>query len=886
MRGFAVRAVPNIVVFLSGLAIMVLELVASKLVAKHIGMSLETWTTVIGVILAGMSLGNYFGGRLSDLREPIKSLPYLMGGSALLCLSVLATNDLFGGSSLIAELPYAVRIVLTIALVFFPPACVLGTIQPTVARWAVQLSTKSGSAFGNLGAWGTIGNILGTFLTGYVLLSKFGVRSIVLASVAVLGATAVVIFLVTRAVRSGDETEARTSNWRIVEDKPQPLGPWLDRAMPNFFVFSSGLSIMMIELVGGRLISRAAGTSIYTWTSLIGVILAGVSLGNYIGGFLADRFDPAKLLPHLFLVASALAAILLKSQELLALHDKGTLLGDMELPTRIFVCVFAVFFAPACALGTISPAAAKLALERANRAGVALGNVYAWGAIGSIAGTFLTGFVLISLLGTKVVLCVVAGLLALISVCMATSGLFHAIWAGIMMAVAIALVAPDSPRFEWASRMGQLIKIRDQIPEGEYLVESNYYAIKVYPEETDRYDGSVSRTLVLDNLIHGYVVENNPRKLKYDYELIYSSVIERAGAVPAPANLSMEDETPNAGKSLSTLFLGGGSYTYQRYIGACYPHSSVLVAEIDPAVTRANHKALYLPDEATRTRWGEKQTVPTESTLETRWGDARHTIDQLLKHEKPQFDFIFGDAFNDFSVPWHLTTLEFNQKIKQMLAPGGVYMINIIDNFKYSGFLGAYVQTARKTFGGVAVFCTAEGGTPSDNRETFVIAMSAQPLDLADLGSRAAERRFEGTMLTDEQIEEAIRRSRFDDPWYRRRYLTKEQEAEVTDEETKTWELKRQRLNDELDRLTREAKSSKQEDQHHIAEAQRRLREHSATRRRQIENAMREHAKRPDVLAREQLARMEADLRALPELILTDDFAPVENLLAPVARDR
>ena len=79
MRGFAERAVPNLVVFLSGLAIMVLELVASRLVAKHVGSSLETWTTVIAVILAGMSLGNYWGGRLSDRRAPLATLPYLFG---------------------------------------------------------------------------------------------------------------------------------------------------------------------------------------------------------------------------------------------------------------------------------------------------------------------------------------------------------------------------------------------------------------------------------------------------------------------------------------------------------------------------------------------------------------------------------------------------------------------------------------------------------------------------------------------------------------------------------------------------------------------------------------------------------------------------------------
>jgi hypothetical protein len=124
-----------------------------------------------------------------------------------------------------------------------------------------------------------------------------------------------------------------------------------------------------------------------------------------------------------------------------------------------------------------------------------------------------------------------------------------------------------------------------------------------------------------------------------------------------------------------------------------------------------------------------------------------------------EFDFIFGDAFNDFSVPWHLTTHEFNHKIKQLLAPNGVYMINIIDNYVHSKFLGAFVQTARETFGGVEVFCTQEGGEPSETRETFVIAMSHEPIDFSEIGSRPGERPLEGSLLTPQQVEVALERS-------------------------------------------------------------------------------------------------------------------------------
>jgi MFS family permease len=758
MRGFAGRALPNVVVFLSGLAIMVLELVAARLVAKYIGSSLETWTTVIAVILAGMSLGNYWGGRLSDQRNPIATLPYLLAGAALLCLSVLVTNEFVGGLELISREPRFVGIVTTITLIFLPPACVLGTIQPMVARWAIEQSTRTGAAFGNLGAWNTLGNILGTFLTGFVLLSSFGVRSIIVTSSAILGATAVGCWLIAR-LWSVESSEPPRPLMGVA--KPEKVAgesqAWV-QLLPNAFVFVTGLSIMMVELVGSRLISRATGTSIYTWTSLIGIVLAGISAGNHIGGRLADRFNPSRTLPNLFLLASMFCALLLMADTLLEGPSVGTDIVNWLLkwlpasvrtsdrvapwlmPAGIFASVFVVFFAPTLALGTISPVAAKLALERAQRAGAALGNVYAWGAIGSIVGSFLTGFLLISLLGTKALICVIAGLLALISVAMPTSGLGHAVWAGMLMATAISVTAPD--RWQWAVRTGEFLKVREHTNEDETHADSNYYHLKVQPSR--EHEGA--QELVLDNLIHGYVLPGRPRDLRYDYELIYASIMERAGAFPSPVDSSEPDLPPDAGKPLRTLFIGGGSYTYPRYIEACHPGSTIVVAEIDPAVTRMAHRALFLPE---------------TTTIKTRWGDARATIDRMIRENaeaeaagqsRPnEFDFVFGDAFNDFSVPWHLTTLEFNAKIDKLLAPNGVYMINIIDNYRYAKFLGAYVRTAREAFTDVDVFCTARGG-PGKTRETFVIAMSNKPIDYSNLGAEPGEREFEGSVLTESEL--------------------------------------------------------------------------------------------------------------------------------------
>ncbi len=213
--------------------------------------------------------------------------------------------------------------------------------------------------------------------------------------------------------------------------------------------------------------------------------------------------------------------------------------------------------------------------------------------------------------------------------------------------------------------------------------------------------------------------------------------------------------------TLTTLFLGGGAYCFQRHMQYAYPGTAVDVAEIDPSVTRANFKATGLPE---------------NTKINTYWGDARQFVD--LHQDTKKYDLVFGDAFNDFSVPWHLTTREFNEKIKKMLTPNGVYMINIIDAYesdaeakrkadkeiddddvtepaqrkaiqnraleaahRYGGFVGAWTRTARETFDHVYIFGTDE--VPGlGSRETFVVVASNLPLDLADLGGRPDDPHF------------------------------------------------------------------------------------------------------------------------------------------------
>jgi len=134
---------------------------------------------------------------------------------------------------------------------------------------------------------------------------------------------------------------------------------------------------MVIELVAGRIIARFLGSSLYTWTSIIGVVLAGITIGNYVGGRLADRFRTVKVLTLMFAACAAACLVIIGLNTLVG---SWTWLWQLNWPTRILLHVTVVFLLPAAFLGTISPVVAKMALEKGLPTGRTVGDIYAWGA--------------------------------------------------------------------------------------------------------------------------------------------------------------------------------------------------------------------------------------------------------------------------------------------------------------------------------------------------------------------------------------------------------------------------------------------------------------------------------------------------------------------------
>ncbi len=833
MNGFFGRILPYLLAFFSSFCIMILELVAGRLVANHVGASLTVWTSVIGIMLGGICLGNVLGGRLADRVDPSRAVGPLYALGAFLTLSCLWVNTWVGMIPGInsPNFPWTARTVVVVILDFLVPATVLGMIGPVVAKMAVERAKRSGSAIGDIYFLGAVGSICGTFLAGYFLMYYAHISTIVTlvaASLALLAALmlhdnipGLLIGLAAAGCLGAGSTPAVESMvpvvWKLgsipinavvlaghllatllalialarlwaARSAEAPMDAGYELAMGEDSIprpgladlallsFVASLAFMALEMVAGRMVSRHLGSSLYGWTSIIGVLLGGLSFGNFLGGKFADHIRHESQASWLFLVASVLTigVLFLETPKYVGEKwlgsDKSVLslaitmthvpfLPDVPMtwPYRVLFVVTAVFFLPSLAMGTFSPVVAKLAIDRlrrSKRTGQAIGQVYAWGMVGSILGTFLAGFFLIDVLGTKGVLLALATLLAFAAT--ALGSVWHAAWAGIPLGLCVIAFVP----LPFLEKQGRNWGIRETAGDDVvYTDESNYYYIKVTNEPEAEGE---KRTLVLDNLIHGYFILNHPERLDYDYEHIYAMVAHRVAEAKAKAaGKSNASQAP-----LKTLFLGGGAYTFQRYMQHKYPETEVDVAEIDRAVTNANFAATGLR---------------RDTTIKTHFGDARQFVERNQKTQK-NYDLVFGDAFNDFSVPWHLTTREFNEKLARMMSPEGVYMINIIDAYesdehaqskaertakkkkvtseagkkailkaelreshRFGGFLAAWVRTAKLTFPYIYTFGTDE--VPGSGlRETFVVVASKTDLKLDDekyrLGSRDDDPQF------------------------------------------------------------------------------------------------------------------------------------------------
>ena len=486
-----------------------------------------------------------------------------------------------------------------------------------------------------------------------------------------------------RVTTTRERTKRRRlpSHQRPHEASPPASGATLwERLSLKLLVFCAGGVLMGLEIAGSRVLAPHFGSSVFVWGSLISVFLIALSLGYYFGGLIADRHPSRVLLDYVFVVTSLwIFGIAVLAHGLCELLVKA---GATEQAGPLAASLL-LFLPPSVGLGMVSPLAIRLATQSVRSVGRISGTLYAISTIGSVAGTLLTTFVLIPMVGISAILKGLAFLLLAASLLK-----FVPPWTrkrGVtahhgLSAVAVAcLFVPPSPGIALG-------------PQYEVVAEV---------------DTPYHRVSVIDH--NSY----NCREMRFDQYYAESAVVK---SPPYPGACSYTNyfhlaflAHPDIERS---LFIGAGGGVGPR---AFQMHNSAMeidVVDVDPKVLELSRKYFYLEDTP------KIRTIAADGRMFVR--DAKHP-----------YDCVVLDAFTAGArIPPHLATREFVQICHDKMSDDGVFVINIISavDGPISPIFHSMYRTLESVFPNTYVFAKDyrdRGKTNSTN--IILLATKAKP---------------------------------------------------------------------------------------------------------------------------------------------------------------
>lgn len=512
--------------------------------------------------------------------------------------------------------------------------------------------------------------------------------------------------------------------------------------MLDAIMFLSGAMVMVLEMVGARLLAPHLGTSVIVWTSLIGVVLASLSAGYWLGGRLADRTLSRRTLSRILAGAalSVLAVALTHGRVV------GWVAGGLDsLYLAAVVAAVLLFAVPGMLCGMVSPYVVRLALSDMDTSGAVVGRLYAVSTAGSILGTFLGGMVLVSWFGSTLILHGVAACL------LAASLLAHprAPLARLALLAGVGALA-------WASHAYAAFAERYY---GVRVTETPYNHIRVYDATLA---GRPLRLLATDpGRYQSAAYPDDMAELALPYTRFYA-----LGPALAPG-------------ARRVLMLGGGGYSVPKWLlsgraGLDAENLRVDVVELDPGMTGVARQHFGLTDDARLHIFHED----ARAFLNRRARQAEAGPDVLSGGDATgrgdgatRYDLIFTDIFNSYySVPFHVGTVEAARRMRALLADDGAVVMNIIS--AAGGEDGRLFRAIRAAFAAsfadVRVYAVATADstdyvqnlmlvarpvtglpeTPADALTPDVREMLARRLELPPVGSGAA--RDEVPPLTDD----------------------------------------------------------------------------------------------------------------------------------------
>jgi predicted membrane-bound spermidine synthase len=454
--------------------------------------------------------------------------------------------------------------------------------------------------------------------------------------------------------------------------------------------FVTGAIVMSFEMLGSRYLNPYFGSGIYTWAALISTVLAALTAGYFLGGWLADRTASPTVLSMTVILASVYLLLLPAFSDPILDY----VLADIDdVRTGSLVASFAILFLPVTLLGIFSPFAIRLMLRSPQRSGTVSGTVYGVSTAGSIIGTLGTTFFLIPLIGTKAIT--------------------HSLGAaGVVCGLMLLALA----RFERRRRYAALL-IAGLIASSLAISISAGHAESLFDEGVraamlKRPDGRVAH---VESEYNDIFINKRRHELTMSFQLKGWDYTESVTNLLDPDDLPLRYAQvmtvaviyPTEPRKILMIGLGGGSIS--TYIGRFMPDVAIDTIEIDRRVIETAKKYFGLRESA-RMRYLD--------------GDGR----VFLNRSKDFYDLIIVDAYHGGYVPFHLLTREFYTLVKSRLAPGGAAAFNVHDGTK---LYASTVKTLAEVFPTIDIY-------PSGMGEVAVVVTPDAEFDKEALGSRAA----------------------------------------------------------------------------------------------------------------------------------------------------
>lgn len=444
--------------------------------------------------------------------------------------------------------------------------------------------------------------------------------------------------------------------------------------MKNKYLFETTAFItggigMIIELVASRILSPYLGSSNLIWTCIIGMMLAFMSLGYFVGGKISDK-HPKKNILSLFLLNAAIFTSIIPLIEIYVIEPLSKTRLDLKLIAIIASTL--TFGIPSLFLASASPFAVKLKEKDIEQIGQVSGKMSACATAGSILGTFLAGFVLIPRLGVKNIILLIVIILCTLSFIIHEERNIKYIAKTLVITIILVVIIFVGKE--------QFFKVHKDI-----IVDTDSEYSRIWIRKLKTQSGKEYHTLEVDLGLES--ISTGEKKLSSDY-LKYYDLFDY-----------YKTDTKNV------LMIGGAAYTYPIYYLNKYQDKNIDVVEIDPKMTQLaqEHFGLDIGDQRLR--------IYHE--------DGRRYLNSTTN----KYDCILIDAFKGLNAPFQLTTQEALESAKKDLNENGIVITNIVSSLKgdKSNFIKHEYATYKKVFKNVKIFQAQKGIFNDDEIQNLIL---------------------------------------------------------------------------------------------------------------------------------------------------------------------